>query len=100
MTQRRRARQQKAAGERCDNYSDDGAWDRRHKHRLAGLEAVQRSRDFSFVQSMVASGELLQEDVPMAPNADDRTCGKRQFERRVQQWRGHLKCVLQQSTQD
>jgi hypothetical protein len=100
MTQRRRARQQKAAGERCDNYSDDGAWDRRHKHRLAGLEAVQRSRDFSFVQSMVASGELLQEDVPMAPNADDRTCGKRQWERRVQQWRGHLKCVLQQSTQD
>ena len=100
MTQRRRARQQKAAGERCDNYSDDAAWDHRHKHRLAGLEAVHRSRDFSFVQSMVASGELLQEVVPMAPNADDRTCGKRQWERRVQQWRGHLKCVLQQSTQD
>ena len=84
----------------CDNYTDDAAWDRRHKHRsLAGLQAVQRSRDFSFVQSMVASGELLPEDVPTAPNADDRMCGKRQWERSMQQWRWLLKSVLQQSTQ-
>ena len=84
----------------CDNYTDDAAWDRRHKHRsLAGLQAVQRSRDFSFVHSMVASGELLPEDVPTAPNADDRMCGKRQWERSMQQWRWLLKSVLQQSTQ-
>jgi hypothetical protein len=84
----------------CDNYTDDAAWDRRHKHRLAGLEAVQRSRDFTFVQSMVASGELLPGHVPIAPNADDRMCGKKQWERRMQQWRGLLKCVIKQSTQD
>ena len=99
MTRRRRA-QQKATEERCDNYSDDAAWDRRHKHRLAGLAAVKRSRDFVSVLSMVASGELLPEDVPVAPNADDRMCCKRQWERSMQQWRGLLKCVLQQSTQD
>jgi len=84
----------------CDNYTDDAAWDRRHKHRLAGLEAVQRSRDFTFVQSMVASGELMPEHVPIAPSADDRMCGKKQWERRMQQWRGLLKCVIKQSTQD
>ena len=84
----------------CDNYTDDAAWDRRHKHRLAGLEAVQRSRDFTFVQSMVASGELMPEHVPIAPSAADRMCGKKQWERRMQQWRGLLKCVIKQSTQD
>ena len=84
----------------CDNYTDDAAWDRRHKHRLAGLEAVQRSCDFTFAQSMVASGELLPGHVPIAPNADDRMCGKKKWERRMQQWRGLLKCVIKQSTQD
>ena len=81
----------------CDNYTDDAAWDRRHKQ---GLQAVQRSRDFTFVQSMVASGELLLGHVPIAPNADDRMCGKKQWERRMQQRRGLLKCVTKQSTQD
>ena len=76
---RRRHTQQKATEERCDNYSDDAAWDRRHKHRLAGLAAVKRSRDFVSVLSMVASGELLPEDVPIAPDTDDRTCSKRQW---------------------
>ena len=68
-----------------DNYTDDAA--------------VQRSRDFTFAQSMVASGEFLPEHVPIPPNADDRMCGKRQWERSMQQWRWLLKSVLQQSTQ-
>ena len=91
--------QQKATEERCDNYSDDTAWDRRHKHRVAGLAAIKRSRDFVSVLSMVASGELPQGSVPMAPDADDRACGKRQWEFRMQQWRGQLKYVIEQSTQ-
>ena len=76
---RRRHTQQKATEERCDNYSDDAAWDRRHKHRLAGLAAVKRSRDFVSVLSMVASGELSPADMPMVPDADDRTSSKRQW---------------------
>ena len=83
-----------------DNFSDDTAWDRRQKHRLAGLAAVKRSRDFVFMLSMVATGELSAGDVPFAPNLDDRTCSKRQWERRMQQWRGHVKYVIQQSAQD
>lgn len=68
-----------------DNYTDDAAWDRRHKH-----QAVQRSRDFTFLPG----------HVPIAPNADERMCGKKQWERRMQQWRGLLKCVIKQSAQD
>ena len=89
--------QQKVAEERCGNYSDEMIWDRRRKHRLAGVEAVRRSRDFALVQSMVASGEILPEDVPMAPDADDRTFAKRQWERRMQQWRANLKDVVRQA---
>ena len=86
---------QTVAEERQGNYSDEMIWDRRRKHRLAGVDAVRRSRDFALVESMVASGEILPEDVPMAPDADDRTFAKRQWERRMQQWRANLKCVSQ-----
>ena len=67
---------------------------------MAGLAAVKRSRDFVSVQSMVASGDLQPEEVPVAPDADDRTFGRRQWERRMQQWRAHLKYVILQSTQE
>ena len=62
-----------------DNYSDDSAWDRRHKHRLAGVAAVKRSSGFVFLLSLIATGELSAEDVPFAPTPEDRTCSKRQW---------------------
>ena len=65
---------------------------------MAGLAAVKRSRDFVCVQSMVASGDLRPEEAPVAPDADDRTCAKRQWERRMQQWRAQLKYVVLMST--
>ena len=81
MARRRRARQESraASAERCGNHADDAAWDRRQRHRLAGLAAVKRSRDFTALLSMVASGELSPADMPMVPDADDRTSSKRQW---------------------
>ena len=91
--------QQKVGRGMCDNYTDDSAWDRRHKHRLAGLAAVYRSRDFVLMLSMIATCELLADDAPLAPNPDDRTCSKRQWERRMQVFRAHVKNFIQQMAQ-
>ena len=98
MTALQRA-QQKVGRESYDNYSDDIAWDRRHKHRHAGLAAVYRSRDFVTMLSMIATCELLADDAPLAPNPDDRACSKRQWERRMQVWRAHVKNFLQRTAQ-
>ena len=65
--------------ERLDKFSDDAAWDRRQTHRRAGLAAVKRSRDFLAVQTMVVAGDLSPEDVPTAPDSEDRTRSKRQW---------------------
>ena len=92
--------QRKAGRESYDNYTDDIAWDRRHKHRLAGLAAVYRSRDFVTMLNMIATCELLADDAPLAPNPDDRACSKRTWELRMQVFRAAVKSFVQQAAHD
>jgi hypothetical protein len=78
----------------CDN-TDDATWDRRNKHRRAGVDAVYRSRDFLIMQSMISDGELSAGDAPQAPDPNDRACGKRQWERSMRAWRDAVKNYIQ-----
>ena len=84
-------------GDVCDNYADDAVWDRRHKHRVAGLAAVHRSRDFFAMLSLIAAGEASADRAPLEPRPDDRACSKREWERRVQAWRDAVKSFVQQA---
>jgi hypothetical protein len=83
----------------CDNYTDDAAWDRRHKHRIAGLAAVHRSRDYFAMLSLIATGEASADWAPLAPGPDDRACSKRTWERRMQAWRAAVKNFVLQAEQ-
>ena len=92
------AEEQRARREISDNYTDDAAWDRRHKHRLAGVSAISRSRDFVDMMSLISAGELDADAAPQAPDPEDRACSKRQWERRMQVYRAHVKAFIQQAT--
>ena len=63
----------------ADN-SDDVVWDRRHKHRQAGLAGLCKSRDVILMHSLISAGELSHDDAPTPPDPDDRSLGKRQWE--------------------
>ena len=92
------AEEQRGRREVSDNYTDDAAWDRRQKHRLAGVSAVSRSRDFVDMMSLISAGELDADSAPKAPDPKDRACSKRQWERRMQVYRAHVKAAVQQAT--
>ena len=83
-----------------DNYTDDAAWDRRQKHRLAGLAAIYRSRDFVSMLTLVSTGVVQADDAPLAPVPDDRACSKRQWELRMQVFRAAVRALIQQATRD
>ena len=63
----------------ADN-SDDVVWDRRHKHRHAGLAGTYKSRDVAQMQILISVGELSPDEAPTPPDPDDRSIGKRQWE--------------------
>ena len=82
----------------CDNYTDDSTWDRRSRHRLAGIAAVYRSRDFVTMLTMTSTGELEASNAPLPPDPGDRTCSKRQWELRMQLWRAAVRGFIEQKT--
>ena len=97
------AEEQRGRREVSDNYTDDAAWDRRHpapapRICLAGVSAVSRSRDFVDMMSLISAGEIDADSAPKAPDPEDRACSKRQWERRMQVYRAHVKAFIQQAT--
>ena len=81
----------------CDNYTDDAAWEHRHRHRLTGLAAVCRSRNYVTLLILLAVGEIRTDDAPLVPDPYDRTCSKREWERRMQLWRSQVKTIIEQA---
>ncbi len=63
----------------ADN-SDDVVWDRRHKHRRAGLAGLYESRDVIQMHILISVGELSPDDAPTPPDPGDRSISKRQWE--------------------
>ena len=59
---------------------DDVIWDRRYKHRHAGLAGVYSSRDVIQMQVLISAGELSRDDAPTPPDPSDRSLSKRQWE--------------------
>jgi hypothetical protein len=59
---------------------DDVIWDRRHKHRRAGLAGVYKSCDVIQMQILISAGELSHDDAPTPPDPSDRSLSKRQWE--------------------
>jgi len=82
----------------CDNRTDDTSWDRRQKHRRAGLAAVLRAKDAANMAELISTGELLGDAAPQPPDPEDRACSKRQWERRMQAYRANVKTFVQQAT--
>ena len=66
-------------GRACDN-SDDANWDRRYRHRRAGVNSVYKSKDAVAMSVLIAIGELTPEDAPIPPDPYDRKLSKRQWE--------------------
>ena len=62
---------------------DDVIWDRRYKHRSAGLAGLYNSRDVIQMQVLISAGELSRDDVPSPPDPSDRSLSKRQWELRT-----------------
>ena len=89
-----RLAQKKSTRETCDN-SDDSKWDRRQKHRKAGLDAVYRSHNFITLVSMTSTGERSLNDAPTAPDPHDRGLSKRQWELRMQVFKAAVKSSIQ-----
>ncbi len=73
----------------------DAVWQRRCRHRLAGVLAAQRSRDFNTRLAKLSAGEQSQEGAPLAPDPEDRSVSKRQWERSMQQWRQAIRAFAQ-----
>ena len=67
-------------GRHCDN-SDDIIWDRRHRHRCAGVASAHRSADVIQMLILISTEELPPEEEPMPPDPFDRNLSKRQWER-------------------
>jgi hypothetical protein len=55
-------------------------WDRRHKHRHAGLAGTYKSRDVVQMQIRIPVGELSPDEAPTPPDPDGPSIGKRQWE--------------------
>ena len=62
---------------------DDVIWDRRYKHRSAGLAGLYNSRDVIQMQVLISAGELSRDDAPSPPDPSDRSLSKRQWELRT-----------------
>ena len=82
--ERRRSRSPAGANEECN----EEVWQRRSKHRAAGVEAVKRSADYI----TAAANPHVPRD--KTPDPTDRKLSKRAWERGVQQWRMDLKPVV------
>ena len=63
----------------------DAIWDRRYKHRNAGLAGVYNSRDVIQMQVLISAGELAHDDVLTPPDPSDRSLSKRQWELGIHQ---------------
>ena len=59
----------------ADN-SDDVVWDRRHKHRHAGLAGTYKSRDVVQMQILISVGDVSPDEAPTPPDPDDRNMGQ------------------------
>ena len=83
-----RARQRSRSPLRANEECNEEVWQRRSKHRAAGVAAVKRSADY-----ITAAANP---HVPryMTPDPTDRRLSKRAWERGVQQWRENLKTVV------
>ena len=72
-------KQGRQSKEKCDN-SDDTIWDRKHRHRHAGLASAHRSPDVIQMYVLISTEELPPEEEPMPPDPYDRKLSKRQWE--------------------
>ena len=82
--ERRRSRSPAGANEECN----EEVWQRRSRHREAGVEAVKRSAEY------ITAAANPHVPRPMTPDPTDRRLSKRAWERGVQQWRENLKTVV------
>jgi hypothetical protein len=80
MTKGTAVRREAAADNR-----DDVIWDRRYKHRHAGLAGVYSSRDVIQMQVLISAGDLSRDDAPTPPDPSDRSMSKRQWELGIHQ---------------
>ena len=68
-------------------HSQPDVWQRRCRHRLAGVAAVKRSSEYINVLMNEAEHSLAR---PSSPDPHDESLSKRQWERGMQAWRTQL----------
>ena len=74
-------------------------WERRVRHRLAGVSAVKSAEDnyYNFVNVCVDGGCLDAQAKPSTPDPHDVTLSKRVWEAQMKLWRHKLRCAFEKA---
>ena len=76
----------------------DGALGRAEERLRDARRITALEQELAATRNAISAGELDADSAPKAPDPEDRACSKRQWERRMQVYRAHVKAAVQQAT--